>query len=63
MLFKINRGKLPKLFSQHPIDQQVSPCHQSFQTVIQTYHSKDTHIGALHAEQIAETVLLYVFRI
>ena len=61
MLFKINRGKLLKLFSPHPIDQEVSPCYQSFLTVTQNYHSKDTPIGALHAEQIAETVLLYVF--
>ena len=51
------------MFSPHPMDQQVSPCYHSFLTVAQTYDSKVTPIGALHAEKIAEAVLLYVFRI
>ena len=32
-------------------------------TVTQSYHSQVTQIGALHAEQIAEAALLYVFDI
>ena len=45
------------------MDRQVSPCCPNFLTVTQSYHSKVTYVGALHAEKIAEAVLLYVFRI
>ena len=45
------------------MNQQVSPCYQSFLTVIQSYHSKVTPFGALNADKIAEAVWLYVFRI
>ena len=63
MLFQIQRGKLLQQFSPHPMDQQVSSCYHSFLTVTQSYHSQVTPIGAFHAEQIYEAVLLYVFRI
>ena len=63
MLFLIHKVKLLQLFSPHPMNQQVSPCYQSFLTVTQSYHGKVTHIDALHAEKIAEAVLLYVLRI
>ena len=39
----------------------MSLCYHSFVTVTQSYHSKVTPISALHAEKIAEAVLLYVF--
>ena len=45
------------------MDQQVSPFYHSFLTATQSYDSKGTHIGGLHAEKICEAVLLYVFRI
>ena len=45
----------------HPTDQQGLPCCHNFLTVIPSYHSKMTPIGALHAEKINETVLNYVF--
>ena len=41
----------------------TGPTPSSFLTVTQSYYSKVTPIGALHAEKIAEAVLLYVFRI
>ena len=45
------------------MNQQVSPCYHSFLAVTQRYNSKVTPIRELHAEKIAEAVLLYVFRI
>ena len=51
------------MFSLHPMYQQVLPCYHSFLIVTQNYDSKMTPIGALHAEKIAQAVLLYVFRI
>ena len=51
------------MFSLHPMDEQVSPYYHSFLTVTQSYDSKVTPVGALHAEKIAEATLLYVFRI
>ena len=41
----------------------MSPSYHTFLMVTLSYHSKETPIGALPAEKIAETVLLYVFRI
>ena len=60
MLFIIHRAKLLQLFSLHPMDQQVYSCCCSFLTITQSYHSKNTHVGTLHVEEIAEPVLLYV---
>ena len=40
-----------------------SPCCHNLLRVTPSYHSKVTPIGALHTEQIAGAVLLYVFRI
>ena len=48
------------MFSPYPM---VSPCYHTSLTVTQSYNSKVTLIGALHAEKIAEAVLLNVFRI
>ena len=62
MIFLIHRGKLLQRFSLHPMNQQVSPCYYSFLTVTQSYQSKVTPIGLLHAEKIPEAVFLYVFR-
>ena len=45
------------------MDQQVSPSYHTFLLVTPSYHSKVTPIGVLHAEKIAEAVLLYVFRL
>ena len=47
----------------HPIDQQGSHCCHYFLTITESYHNKVTPIGLLHADQIAEVVLLCVFRI
>ena len=55
--------KLLQLYSPDSMGQQVSPCYHGFLTVTQSYHSKMTPIGALHAEKIAQVVLLYVLRI
>ena len=44
-------------------DQQGSPCCHNFLAVTQSYYSKVTPIGALHAEKIAQTVLLFILRI
>ena len=44
------------------MDQQGSPCCHIFLTVIPSCHSKVIPIGTLHAEKIAEAVLLYVFK-
>ena len=45
------------------MDQHVSPSYPIFVMVTPTYHSKVFSIGTLHAEKIAKTVLLDVFRI
>ena len=47
----------------YPINQQVSPCYHPSLTVPKSYHSKVTPVGALLTEKIAESILLYVFRI
>ena len=51
------------IFSASNMDQQVSPSYHTFWMVTQSYHSKVTPIGGLHAEKLDEAVLLYVFRI
>ena len=51
MLFSIHKAKLHSLFSSHPMDQQGSPCINTFLTVTTSYHNK------------AKAVLLYVFKI
>ena len=56
----IHRAKVLQLFSLHPINQKGSSCCHNFLTVIQSYHSQVTHIGALHSEKIAESLLFYV---
>ena len=43
--------------------EQGSPWYHKVLTIIPSYFSKVTPIGALHAEKIAEIILLYVFRI
>ena len=45
------------------IDHQRSPCCDNFLAAAQSYRSKVIPFNALHAEKIAEAVLLYVFRI
>ena len=60
MLFLIYGAKLLKLFSPYQIDQQGSPCCHNFMTVTQSYNSKVTPNGDLHAEKITEATLLYV---
>ena len=62
MLFLIHKAKPLPLFSLHPMDQQVCPSYHTLLIVTPSYHSKVTHIGILHAQKIAESVLLYVFR-
>ena len=54
MLFILHREKLIQLFSLHPMDQQVYSCCCSFLINTQSYNSKNTPIGTLHAEEIAE---------
>ena len=44
------------------MNRHVSPCNHHFLPLTLVYHSKETPINALHAEKIAKTVLLYVFR-
>ena len=63
MLFQIHRAKLLLLFSLHPTDQQGFLCCHNFLIVTPSYHSKETPIGLLHAEQIFEAVLPYVLKI
>ena len=58
MLFIVHRAKLIQLFSLYPIDQQVYSCYCSFLTITQSYHSKNTPIGILHAEKIGEAILI-----
>ena len=41
----------------------MSPYYHSFLPVTKGYHSKETPSNELHAEKIAEAVLLNVFRI
>ena len=50
------------MFYLHPTDQHVLTSYLSFLTVTQSYHSKVTPIGALHAEKLYEAVLFNVFR-
>ena len=50
------------LFSA-PMDQSGSSCCHNFVTVVLRYHSKVNPIGALHAWEIYEAVLLCVFKI
>ena len=50
MLFQIHRAKFLQLFFQHPRKKQGSHCCNNFLTVTLSYHSKVTHIGALHDE-------------
>ena len=45
------------------MDQTVSLCCHAFMIVTESYHSKVTPIGELHAEEIVETVLLYVSKL
>ena len=52
-----------QLFSQHPMHEQGSPCCNNFLYVTQNYHSNVTPIGAMHAKNITEIILLNVFRI
>ena len=52
MLVIVHRAKLLQLFSLHPMDQQVYSCCCSFLTITQSYHSKNTPIGTLHAEDM-----------
>ena len=63
MLFFIHKVKLLQLFSIHPIDQQCSPCCHNYLTFTQSYQCKVNPIVALHAEKIADLVLLYGFKI
>ena len=60
MLFILHRAKLFQLFSLHPSHQQVYSCCYSFLIITQSYNSKNTPIGKLHAEKITKAVLLYV---
>ena len=60
MLFIIHRENLLQLFSLHPMDQQVFSYCCSFLTITQSYHRKNTTVGTLHTEEIAEAVLLYI---
>ena len=52
---------MPWLFPLHLLDQQVYSCCHNLMTVIQSYNSKNTPSGKLHAVKIAEADLLYVF--
>ena len=62
-LSTLYRAKMIWIFFPHSNDKQKSPCCHNFLTGTQTYHSKVTPIDMLHAEKIAEAVLLYVFPI
>ena len=44
----------------HPMTEQGSPWYHKVLTIIPSYFSKVTPIGALHAEKIADAVLCYV---
>ena len=59
----MHRVKLVQPFSQHAKDQQVSAYNHSFVSIIQSYDCKQVAGGLLHAEKMAEVVLLSVFRI
>ena len=50
-------------FSQHAIGQQVSDYNCSFVSIIQIYNCKQVPVGLLHAWQMAEVVLINIFRI
>ena len=60
MLFIKHRAKLLQLFSLHPMDQQVYSYCCSFLTITQSYYSKNTPVGTLYGEEIAEAVWFYV---
>ena len=49
--------------SQYTIDLQVPSYNRSFDSLIQSYECKQIPVGLLHAEKMAEVVLLDVFRI
>ena len=49
--------------SEHARYQQVSAYNCSFVLIIQSYDCNQVPIGLLHAEKMAEVVLLNVFRI
>lgn len=42
---------------------KVPPCYHRLPTLTHKYHNKVTLIAALHAEKLAEAVLLYVLKI
>ena len=55
--------KLLHPFSKHSRDQQVSAYNRSFFTIIQSQGSKEILFSLLHANKIADAVLLCVFNI
>ena len=60
MLSIIHRSKLLRLFLPLTPNQQGSPCCLILALLIQTYGSKLTHIGFVYADDIAQSVFIYV---
>ena len=50
-------------FSQHTRDQQVSAYNHSCLTIIQSHGCKETPVGILQAEKMAELILINVLLI
>ena len=55
--------KLCQPFVRHSRDQQVSAYNHSFFSIIQSHGCKEILFSLLHANKIADAVLLYVFNI